>query len=134
MTTIIENLWPEFELEILTLSPKRILLEQASFLMQATKNILEADVTTFSHNNGEIDHNFFLIAPQLDGYRYNLLFIRQNGLMMYPCTLFFKNQGFLIETEGILLQELKRIFSEQHTKNIVSSLLAQSKDNKSSVN
>ncbi|MBC7407567.1 MAG: hypothetical protein H7339_04185 [Arcicella sp.] len=134
MTTTTENLWPEFELEILTVSPKRILLEQASFLMQATKNILEADVTTFSHKGGEIDHNFFLIAPQLDGYRYSLLFVRQNGLIMYPSTLYFENQAFLIETEGILLQELRRIFSEQRTKNIISSLLAQSKDNKNSVN
>lgn len=130
MTTT-ENLWPDFDIEIGIKSSKKILLEQADFLMKATKNILVAKIETNSHTDF-IDHNFNIIAPQLNGYIYMLFILRQQGLNMYPCSLFFDGKEIKIDNEEVLLSELKKTFSHSSTKNVIISLLAQSRDDKPS--
>ena len=142
MTTT-ENLWPDFDVELRIKSSKKILLEQADFFMKATQSILVAKVETNPHttnynadtNNYQvhfIDHNFNIIAPELNGYAYTLFILRQEGLNMYPCSLFFDGKEIKIDNEGILVTELKKTFSHQSTKDVVTSLLALSKDNKPS--
>ena len=126
-----ENLWPELDLEIETRSSKKIMLEQAEFLMKSTKNVLEATVTTSTHNNS-LDHSFNVVAPQLDGYSCTLFFVRQNGLIMYPCTLFFDGTGKPLQNEETFIEELKNVFSHPTTRTIIASLYAQSRDEKPS--
>jgi hypothetical protein len=128
MTTT-ENLWPELDLAIETRSSKKILLEQAEFLMKSTKNILEASVTT-NTNNGNIDHSFYITAPLLDGYSCLLFLVRQRGLDMYPCSIFFQGEELIIEDETKFIEVLKDTFKHPSTLNVIKSLLAQSRDNK----
>ena len=123
MTTT-ENLWPELDLAIETRSSKKILLEQAEFLMKSTKNILEASVVTNTYN-GTIDHSFNIIAPLLDGYIFTLFMVRQKGLDMYPCNIFFQGKELIIEDETKFIEVLKDTFKDPSTLNVIKSLLAQ---------
>ncbi|MCU0471156.1 MAG: hypothetical protein MUF58_21465 [Arcicella sp.] len=127
--TMTENLWPELDLEIETISIKKILLEQAEFLMKSTKNILEASVITSTFNSA-IDHYFNIIAPLLDGYTFTLFWVRQKGLDMYPCSIFFQEKELIVEDETKFIEVLKDTFKHPSTLNVIKSLLAQSRDNK----
>lgn len=123
MTTT-DNLWPEFALDEVIRSPKTILNEQAEFLAKGTKNLLTANVRTAPSNGGGILYFFEIIAPNLNGYKYSLFYILQRDVFFYPCNF---NGQFDIDSEEMLLHELKDLFNADSTKKVISSLLAQSK-------
>lgn len=125
--TATENLWPKILLNEVEKSPKSILNEQAKFLSDSTKNILNAVVVTIGYNDGNIEHTFDIIAPSLNGYRYSLMTISQQGFQLYPCNLHSK-KTYAISNENDLLKKLKEIFSSDETKKIIYALISQSRD------
>jgi hypothetical protein len=132
MTTTTTNLWPELSLDEVVRSPKMILNEQALFLSNITKNILSVKVKTRGLGGGPVAHEFDIVAPNLNGYSYNLLNVEQRDILSsYPCKIYStdKNNGESVENEEELLQKLKLIFSSHETQRVISSLISQSKLN-----
>lgn len=86
-----KNLWPDFEVGKIK-NPKTILVEQANFLGEQTKNILNANVSTgtIGADSKTIVNIFEIIAPMLDNYKYQLFNIR-HGVLFYPLSLFYNN-------------------------------------------
>lgn len=121
-----ENLWPEISVDEVLKNPKTILNEQAKFLAQVTKNLLSANVTTSPYNAGFI-HNFEIIAPNLNGYKYQLLNLLQTDIFFYPCRVNFNGAEYVIQDEETLITVLRDIFNNSETNKVIKSLIAQSK-------
>jgi hypothetical protein len=127
MTT--KNLWPEFSLAELPRTPKIILNEQAEFLARRTKNLLAGNirVNSLESNHSEIYYDFDIIAPNLNGYRYNLFKIKHKTISLYPCTLIEDvYKSHIINDEDELLSKLQEIFNSIQTQKVIKSLIAQS--------
>lgn len=119
-----QNLWPDFAVEPLK-SPKAILKEQASFLMEKTQNILSAEVDTSQANDGKITHSFFVVAPALDNYRYKIFHV-SHSVIFYPMSLTWNGGMYGIDSEGAYVRMLKEIFNYPDTIRIIQSLMSQS--------
>lgn len=129
--TATDNLWPEFSLDEVIRSPKTVLNEQAEFLANGTKNLLTANVNSYNNDFNEIAHDFIIIAPNLNGYRYKLFTLTHDSIMVYPCEIYEHNYGGTLEidNESQLLAALKVIFSNETTKKVIKSLISQSIEN-----
>jgi hypothetical protein len=130
------NLWPEnFGTIGKAVAPITILREQAAFLGEKTQNIVKAEV--YSQALPQIPDNiyttFYLVAPDLDNYRFALFQISHKIEDRYPINLHSETLGIekeIITTEDELLSTLERIFSHEKTINIINSMLIQSEPNK----
>ena len=74
---------------------------------------------------GKLYVRFTLVAPALSNYRYDL-FSATQGASMYPVTLYFDRKSHIAEAEDLLKDELRKIFSSDKVKKIISGLIAQS--------
>ena len=119
-----KDLWPDFDAEKIV-NPKSLLVEQANFLGAKTKNVITADVRTTGNNNKQIVHYFDIVAPAMNNYRFNL-FYASHGITFYPLTLAYKNTSKRINDEQALLTEMARIFAQEETIRVISSLYSQS--------
>ncbi len=116
-----EDLWPGNIAESNLVSPVTILKEQAVLLGEKTKQLVQGEVDTQAVGN-MITHRFSIVAPTMN-YRYELLKI-SHQVAFYPLTLHFLSSTS-VPSEADLKENLKRIFSSQHTLNVVHSILAQ---------
>jgi hypothetical protein len=116
-----EDLWPENIADSNLVSPVTILKEQAVLLGEKTKQLVQGEVETQALGN-IITHRFNIVAPTLN-YRYEL-FKMSHQVAFYPLTLQFLSPT-MIPSEADLKENLKRIFSSQHTLNVIHSILAQ---------
>ena len=99
-----QNLWPEFVVEKVR-SPKTILKEQAGYLMKMTKNILSADVeTTQERSTGQIIHNFYVVAPAMDNYRYRVFNV-SHDVIYYPLSVMYRGRFILHSWPRVWLNE-----------------------------
>jgi len=121
------DLWPDFENVPTITSPRALLTEQANFLSQKTKNMLSAKVSISNTGDGRIANNFLIVAPLLKNYTYNL-FTLYHRAIYYPCHIMFNSVMTQIADEEDLKSILKNIFNSDKTKDIISSLLGQSKE------
>lgn len=122
-----ENLWPEDFGMISSVPPVTILRQQAAMLGRRTQNILTADVRTGENFEDELVHRFYLVAPALGDYRYQLFLVRHPAVSIYPATVWFSNsEKEETPDETSLRDVLKRIFASDETRRIVQSLIAQS--------
>jgi hypothetical protein len=121
------NLWPDFEDVPKILSPRTILIEQANFLAEKTKNLLTAKVLQTNTGDGSVIHHFRIIAPLLKNYAYSL-FMLSHGIFYYPCNLKFSEQSLAIKNEDELRERLRFVFNHKTTIDIITSLLGQSKE------
>lgn len=125
-----QNLWPDFAINKIK-SPKAILKEQAGHLMAQTNNVLSAEVRT-SHYNGNISHDFIVIAPAIDNYRYSLFSVKHAVTGYYPITINIDSDdpaweyGIEAENEKEFVKLLSIVFNNPAIIQIVSSLLSQS--------
>ncbi|MFD2571129.1 hypothetical protein ACFSUS_10820 [Spirosoma soli] len=121
-----QNLWPDFAIET-TKSPKAILKEQAGYLMAKTNNLLSADVQTGQNNQDSIVHDFYIVAPALNNYRFRVLTIVHEAIY-YPLTVFWDkyNVDFTAENQEEFIELLRKIFKDPSTIQVISSLLSQS--------
>lgn len=124
-----QNLWPDFAIET-TKSPKAILKEQAGYLMEKTKNVLSADVET-SHYKGSVSHEFYVVVPALNNYRYRLFSVSHEAIGYYPLTVVIDDNNpwetdAKIGNEKDFLSGLSNVFKAPETVRVISSLLSQS--------
>lgn len=120
-----ENLWPEFEPAPKLRSPKDILVEQGVFLSKKTQHMLLGEVKGASTGSEQFLWYFYIIAPNLNNYRYELLYIIHD-MFFYPLRLSFDGTSSTVENEEQFLQHLKQVFNNSKTLKIVSNLMSQS--------
>jgi hypothetical protein len=127
MATSQRDLWPA-DISVLPelRTPVTILREQASILGEKTNNIVEAEVRSQGDKNSQFIHSFFLLAPALDNYRYQL-FTATHKVELYPITINFFQTQFQASNEEKLIEILTKIFADEKTKKVIQALIAQSR-------
>jgi hypothetical protein len=149
MTTAIPDLWPE-SLKPVVLSPVAILRTQAARLKERTNGLLEAEIQTkrITEPNGDTKalHVFEIVAPAMDGYRFQVLSIEHPSPGAYPVDIssfFLPTRVFVAMSGGrnipseklpntqrcanqdAFQEALKKVFSSQELSGILDSLIAQ---------
>jgi hypothetical protein len=122
-----KSLWPDTIGTVEEVPPVAILKQQAALLGEKTKNIVIAEVDSKAGYNNFYDV-FYLVAPALDNYSFELFKVSRSIENFYPVTissdtLIYDNQ---ITSEAQLLKALENIFSNSKTVKIIQSMLAQS--------
>ncbi|CAA6802827.1 MAG: Unknown protein [uncultured Sulfurovum sp.] len=122
-----KSLWPDFEANSIV-TPKAILLEQGKFLSEKTKNILEVEVVTSAQANEGVILSFYIVAPNMNNYKYLLLYIKHD-ITLYPLDvhMYSTELAYKCKDQEALLVVLKDTFNHESTIKIIQSLLAQSK-------
>ena len=124
-----DNLWPKDFGAPEKIPPVTILRQQAAFLGQLTKNLVEAEVKTTSSGGTEARfvHYFSLVAPALDFYTHCLFFITHD-IGFYPLRFITENphRERDIASEEELRRVLHEVLTSEETKKVVQSLLSQS--------
>ena len=122
------SLWPtDFGERLDLLTPLLILRQQGAILGERTKNIVLGRVSTHSEGDSFVQR-FSVHCPPL-GYQIELFSVK-HGIELYPATVVFPNeQGQNKEAADPdhLKTLLKDIFARPKTKQIIASLLAQSR-------
>jgi hypothetical protein len=139
MSSAIPNLWPTDLAPTAERTPLSILKEQATQLGAQTKNLLEGQVTTSASAQGEdrlFQHVFNIVAPALDGYKYQLLTVTHK-LDPYPVTVRqpfrgvnalaqrLQAQGEKLASESEFIDYLRKVFASDETRRVIGALLAQ---------
>jgi hypothetical protein len=122
-------------------TPAAILKTQAALLGEKTKGVLEAAVKTWT-SAGNVYHEFVIVVPALDGYRY-VLFRIHHPITLYP--VFVDEQPNLstgawdltsalnkaagIPDEEALRDWLRTTLASDATKHIIANLYAQASGN-----
>jgi hypothetical protein len=134
----IEDFWPELA-PALVVTPASILKTQATALSRKTIGLLQGEVRTWA-NEGNIYHQFVVVVPALENYRYSILRIH-HGAPVYPVyvdeapTVAAEEQftGFIVgryksdvlPDDGNFRRWLREALASADTKRILESLLAQ---------
>ena len=138
----IESLWPEdFGVSEITV-PVVILRQQAYFLGQKTRNILEGEVSShpfwpnktgaavFTQSvdepNNALLHSFYIKALALGGYRYKLFSVTHKAIPIYPLNISFEGKTSEIDDEEEFCKALRNIFGSEATKKVIQALISQS--------
>lgn len=133
-----ESLWPKDLGANLNKAPVTILMEQASFLGEQTNNLVKATVEAEKSYSRDFKYAFYIVAPTLENYRY-LLFDISHGVELFPVT--FDLDGKIREeikaavgktypvaqNEQEFMEIFKAILNSNKLRNIINSILAQSK-------
>ena len=130
-----KNLWGDIENLPLSKAPIAILKEQSQILEKLTKGLLTGYISNNRTNNRNNDFlfDFFIRAPSLNNYQYNVLTIHYDaGLYPVEVTDMTVNIGELMKQEKYKNDEefelnLQRILSSAKVKRVLSGLLAQIK-------
>jgi hypothetical protein len=147
-----KSLWPnEISVASNEVAPVTILREQASLLGEKTQNLVIAkvdsragetrdfvydimkplinEVTQAKQLNSLFHDIFYLVAPALDNYRFELFRVTRSVEQFYPIRIHSDTldmQGREIASEDELLKVLAGIFSHPKTMKIIESILIQS--------
>ncbi|HET9282564.1 MAG TPA: hypothetical protein VFR24_11445 [Candidatus Angelobacter sp.] len=121
----IRDLWPDDIGVTSIVPPVSIMREQAALLGRKTKQLLRAHVSTESQGS-MIHHTFVVVAPAID-YRLELFYI-SHEIDLYPLRATWKNAGRDIDDEKQFIDFLTEVFGSKDTKKMISSLIAQSRD------
>jgi len=105
-------------------APVSLLREQAEYLLEKTKGVVSAVVTSTSLGNGSDDvvHTFRLVVPALDNYKY-ALFEVVSGIAPYPVSIYWGDEELLVENREDLEKHLVRIFNDSGTVEIIANLI-----------
>jgi hypothetical protein len=140
------DLWPKFDETSRVRSPVIIMKEQAALLGKKTNNIVKGFVLSSSPARTGFTHDFYLLADELDGYRYKLFSIFHD-IDLYPVQfevgMDLANElrhryiieesrmgeeiKYSVENEKDFISFLGSIFSSKRTIKIVNVLLSQAK-------
>jgi hypothetical protein len=137
MSNQIEDLWPDISPAAIV-TPASILKTQATALSQKTNGLLQGEVRT-SANQGALYHQFILVVPALENYRYGLLRIRHTLANVYPVYIderpeplrsvlnipWVEDTAKALKDEGEFREFLRETFASTETKRILENLLAQ---------
>ncbi len=120
------DLWPDDFGHANVTPPLLILKEQGQLLSQKTRGLVEGFVTTDGRSH-DFHLTFYLRAPSLDNYTYNLLEI-DHPLELYPLRIssdLLQDTLAEVDTEEQFVGVLRRILSSEQTKRIVNAIIAQ---------
>ncbi len=143
-----ENLWKKINnLEAKAASlktPHTILKEQAKYLGEATRRVLEGFVLPVGAREIKINKNqmgtgiitpqsdsyefgseFWIIAPFYNDYRHHLLSVYYN-IDCFPCLIDFNDTKIIVNNEDEFMTKLLDIFALDETESILTFLLTQS--------
>ena len=124
--TVLENLWPSDFGSPNVVPPVVILRQQATALEENTGRVLRGKVEAIQTDDLSIYYNFYIVAPSLNNYAYNLFWLSHPIDALYPVLLDGREPQLNSPEE--LKAALKEIFFREKTRNIVQALLAQSMD------
>jgi hypothetical protein len=122
------NLWPDQFTELKERTPISIMREQAHALGERTANIVLGKVEAAGMvGPNKLAYSFIVYCPPL-GHRIGL-FTFYHDFNLYPVTIQVTghNKTFSATNPEELQDSLKEIFSLDFTKQMVASLIAQSK-------
>lgn len=109
---------------------RELLEHQAQRLADKTDGVLQPVVETRGGLTGadKLRHEFILVVPALDGYRY-VLFGLEAGLDVPPAWLHSAG-GALVElrTKDEIIHKLRELFAAPATLRVIQSLLALARD------
>lgn len=125
-----KSLWPDTIGTIKEVPPVAILKEQAALLGEKTQNLVTAEVHSLADPGVNNFYDiFYLVAPALDNYRFELFQVTRNVEQFYPLRIYSSTldiKGQEIASENELMKALTTIFSHYKTIKIIQSMLAQS--------
>ncbi len=141
MSTAIPNLWPaDLLAPTMERTPLAILKEQAAQFSSMTRNLLEGRVDTTIHvgvlfpgdelQSRIFRHVFSIIAPTLEGYKYELLAVAHR-VEPYPLIAHFYSHPSVnpeskeLSSEAEFVDYLRQVFASTESRSIISALLAQ---------
>lgn len=113
-----ENLWGEIP-AITERTPTNILFEQLRVLEDKTKQVLTGKIDTIALPAGGFKRIFYLVAPALHSYSFELFWIR-HGIELYPVT----TEGYELLDEEHFTDWLRGQLSSPRTKRIIVGLLS----------
>lgn len=128
-----DNLWGVLPDKDHRQTAKQILKQQAAFLSESTRNHLEGVVRTTSWQElvpDQIGCEMSINVPNLGNYRYDVVRVAYDPLVLYPVTIWDRSTGVSTDAsdEQELLQELRSILRSENTHNVIASLLRQAED------
>lgn len=119
-----KSLWPELKVKR-EKTPYAILKEQATYLAENTNGLVNGLVTREVDKDGDIRLRFFFFTPALGNYRYLLVDVWHDPVMVYPVTETTSGEE-VAASEAEFLEHLEEIFGSDNTQRVLSSLINQS--------
>lgn len=126
-----KDLWGDIP-EVLELTPRDMMREQAAYLEQKTRGLVTAEIAIESEpikkGTPNQTQTFYLVVPTMK-YRYELFSIYQKDVVrVYPVNFNVEDSNTEIaHNEAEFIGYLQKILSSERTKRIIGSLLAQAK-------
>jgi hypothetical protein len=125
-----DSLWGDLnDLETIR-TPREILREQAIHLTESTNGVLSVDVVDTMHSATVFYHDFDLVVPLLNNYRYTLLSVSY-PVLFYPLTVRSehlkgpKGRVEQCDDEEEFRNCLKSIFTSREVRDILVRLKSQ---------
>jgi hypothetical protein len=139
MSDELDDLWPDLNSATI-ITPASILKTQAAALSQKTNGLLQGEVET-SFRGKSIIHEFDLVVPALENYRYSLLRIHHEPTL-YPVYVdespipvvagentgrhnWYSTTAYVLQDEAAFRAWLRQALAAPDTKRILENLLAQ---------
>ncbi len=132
-----EDLWPEDLFDSNHVFPIDMINKQSEIFNKRAKNILLSEVKTSKgiRNQGgkrseALSVSLYISAPSLDNYQFALLRFSHDLLEPYPLVVtdLLQNRNYTISSAKDMEPVLKEIFSSEKNKQIIGSLMHQSKN------
>lgn len=121
-------------------TPRRIMTQQAGFLEKVTQGLLHGYISTRKEylseaveemiEGGDLIHDFFIVAPALDNYRYKLFEVTQ-PITIYPLRIenaAFEGGAMNCKNIDELKKGIAQVLNDQKTKQVIRALIIQSMD------
>jgi hypothetical protein len=122
------DLWPKTKFETDLVTPVSILRRQAALLGEKTQQLVTADVATEASGGTYVTHNFRLVVPSLDNYKFLLFKVMHKVDNLYPLEAYFEGNTVHILMQEDFVNWLKRTLSSESTLKRIDSLMAQAKE------
>jgi hypothetical protein len=121
------DLWPKAKFEADIVTPVSILRKQAALLGEKTQQLVTGEVFTYTSDSPMLSHDFRLVVPPLDNYKFQLFRVTHRIDELYPLTGYFENATRKIPDQSAFVQWLKETLSSESTVKKIDSLMAQAK-------
>lgn len=119
------NLWPPQLGTTTVRSPLAIMKRQASLLGSATRNQLEGEVQTRTAAKMGFRHDFHIVAPGLDNYRFGLFSV-YHPVTLYPLEVWIGDASATqCNDEEAFIEAIRTVLQSEETRKVLDALLSQ---------
>lgn len=125
-----KSLWGGLEDIDTVRTPSMILQEQAGLLGELTNEVLEGQVgRDIVQDDNRIVVSLYIVAPAIQRYRVQILSLNYSYATAYPVRVSdsIRRSFTQAKTEDELLSILKGILSSSHVKNVIVTLISESR-------